>query len=266
MSAGAEPTGHAGEIERAFTAQAGAFEDPARNRVFTTDAHWAIDRIDAAGDELALDVAAGTGLAARRLAGRVRAVVALDATDAMLTLGHAQARAEGTTNVVFARGVAEALPFVDGSFDIVLCRFAVHHFSDPAVVAAELARVTRPGGRVSVIDLVASDDPRVAGEQNRLEILRDRSHTRMLAATELTDLLRSAGLTAIETESRPVVRPLEPWLAQAAPPPEAADEIRTRLRAELAGTAAASGFAPQERDGALWFTQTFCSLVAVRPA
>ena len=266
MSAGGEPAGHAGEIERAFTTQADAFEDPAHNRVFTTDAHWAIDRIGATGDELALDVAAGTGLAARRLAGRVRTVVALDATEAMLARGHAQAVAEGTTNVVFTRGHAEALPFVDRSFDIVLCRFAMHHFSDPAAVVAELARVTRPGGRVSLIDLVASEDPPVAAEQNRLEFLRDRSHTRMLAATELDELLRAAGLTAIDAETRPVLRPLEPWLTQAAPPRAAADEVRTRLQTELAGTAPPSGFAPQERDGALWFTQTFCSVVAVRPA
>lgn len=257
---------HAGEIERAFTAQADAFEDPARNRVFTTDASWAIDRIHAAPDDLALDVAAGTGLAARRLAGRVRAVVALDATEAMLARGQAQARADGVRNVVYILGDAQALPFLPASFDIVLCRFAVHHFGDPAAVVAELARVTRPGGRVSLIDLIAHDDPAVAAEQNRLEILRDRSHIRMLPAAELAGLLDGAGLTGADTESRPITRPLQPWLAQADPPAAAADEIRARLRAESAGDGPETGFTPQLRDGALWFTQTFCSCVGVREA
>lgn len=52
---------HAEEINRAFTAQAEAFEDPGRNRVFTADAHWVFERLPMTGDELVLDVAAGTG-------------------------------------------------------------------------------------------------------------------------------------------------------------------------------------------------------------
>lgn len=75
---------HAGRIERAFTHQAAAFEDATRNRVFTADARWAFDALPRHGDELVLDAAAGTGHAARQLAPSVRAVVALDATEAML--------------------------------------------------------------------------------------------------------------------------------------------------------------------------------------
>ncbi len=54
----------------------------------------------------------------------------------------------------FQEGDATALPFVDASFDLVFCRTAVHHFPDPAVVVAEMARVCRPGGRVAIADLI----------------------------------------------------------------------------------------------------------------
>ena len=118
-----------------------------------------------------LDVAAGTGHVARRLAPSVRAVVALDATRAMLEQG----RAQGVPNVIFVQGDAASMPFLDGSFDMVVSRFAVHHFEDPAVQVAEMRRCLRPGGRLAIADLVA--DPAAAAEQNRLEALRDPSHT-----------------------------------------------------------------------------------------
>ena len=75
---------HAARIARAFTEQAAAFEDPAVNRPFTTDAAWIAEHVAVGPDDLVLDVAAGTGIVARALAPRARAVVALDATAAML--------------------------------------------------------------------------------------------------------------------------------------------------------------------------------------
>ena len=86
-----------------------------------------------------LDVAAGTGHVARSLAPRVRAVVALDATQAMLEQG----KRHGVPNVVFMRGDAAALPFVDQSFDVVVNRFALHHFEQPEVQLAEMRRCGR---------------------------------------------------------------------------------------------------------------------------
>jgi ubiquinone/menaquinone biosynthesis C-methylase UbiE len=59
---------HARRIERAFTTQADAFEDPSRNQVFTSDARWVFERLPLTADDVVLDVAAGTGHAARQLA------------------------------------------------------------------------------------------------------------------------------------------------------------------------------------------------------
>jgi ubiquinone/menaquinone biosynthesis C-methylase UbiE len=237
---------HAREIERAFSQQAAAFED---HSIFTTDSEWLFDRLPLDADDLVLDVAAGTGHVARRLAPRVRAVVALDATTAMLEQG----REAAPPNVLFVRGDAAALPFLDASFDVVVCRFAVHHFEQPREQVAEMRRCLRAGGRLAIADIVA--DPQAAATQNRLERLRDPSHTRMLTATELAAL---AGTDDIEI--RHIERPLEPWLAQTETPEDTAAEIRAALRDELAG-GPATGFRPRDRGGELMFVHALASAI-----
>jgi ubiquinone/menaquinone biosynthesis C-methylase UbiE len=257
---------HAQQIEQAFTTQAEAFEDPSRNQVFTSDARWVFERLPLTADDVVLDVAAGTGHAARQLAACARAVVALDATEAMLARGQAQAAAEGRENVVFMRGDAAALPFLDGSFDVVVSRFAAHHFERPEAVVAEMVRCTRPGGHVALVDLVADEDLDVAAEQNRLERLRDPSHTRMLAAIEIQALLTGAGLESIDVATRPLARPLTPWLEQAQTEEAVRDEVRAALRADVDGEAV-TGFRPSATDdGELWFVQTFASAIASKPS
>jgi ubiquinone/menaquinone biosynthesis C-methylase UbiE len=237
-------------FKKAFADQAEAFEDPRFNRLFTTDSEWLFERLPLHTDDLVLEVAAGTGHVARALAPSVRAVVALDATRAMLEQG----RPAAPGNVVFVEGDAAALPFLDASFDVVVCRFAVHHFPEPERPVAEMRRCLRPGGRLAIADLVA--DPSAAAEQNRLERLRDPSHARMLTVDELAAL---AG--GDDVEVRDVERPLEPWLAQTRTSAAVADEIRAALRTELGG-GPATGFRPRERDEALWFVHTMASVIA----
>jgi ubiquinone/menaquinone biosynthesis C-methylase UbiE len=257
---------HAHAVEQAFAAQAEAFEDPARSRVFTADARWVFERLPLSPEEVVLDVAAGTGHAARQLAATARAVVALDATEAMLARGQAQARAEGRDNVVFMHGDGADLPFLDGSFDVVVSRFAAHHFERPDAVVSEMARCTRPGGHVALVDLVADDDPATAEEQNRLERLRHPSHTRMLAAIEMQALLTEAGLEAVDVATRPLERSLGAWLEQARTPAKAVDEVRAALAADIAGERR-TGFRPRiGEDGDMWFVQTFSSAIAAKPA
>jgi ubiquinone/menaquinone biosynthesis C-methylase UbiE len=234
------------DVERSFTQQAAAFEDPRYNRLFTTDSVWVFERLPLTPDDLVLDVAAGTGHVARSLAPSVRAVVALDATQAMLEQG----RAHGAPNVIFMRGDAAALPFLDESFDVVVSRFAVHHFERPEVQIAEMRRV---GGRLAIADLVA--DPAAQQLQNHLERLRDPSHTRMLTAEELAALVDTR-----DVEVRSVERPLEPWLAQTETPAPAADEIRRALRDELEG-GPTTGFRPHEQHDELRFVHTMASLI-----
>jgi SAM-dependent methyltransferase len=238
------------ERERSFTQQAAAFEDPRFNRLFTTDSEWLFERLPLEQTDVVLDVAAGTGHVARRLAPRVRTVVALDATKAMLEQG----REHAPPNVLFVQGDAGELPFLDDSFDVVVTRFAIHHFKDPRLQLGEMRRVLRPGGRLAVADLIAHTE--AAATQNRLETLRDPSHVRMLELDELAALVETE-----DVEVRDVVRPLEPWLVQTDPAPEAAQEIRAALQAEIHG-GAPTGFRPADQDGELHFVHTMASLIA----
>lgn len=247
---------HSEAIERAFTAQAEAFEDPQYNRLFTTESEWLFDRLPLTSDDLVLDVAAGTGHVARRMAPRVRAVVAIDATEAMLEAGRIEAKRAALKNVVFMQADAARLPFLDASFDIVVSRFAVHHFQDPRVQIGEMRRCLRMGGRLAIADLVCDPDAEVAEFQNHLERLRDPSHTRMLSLEKLADLVGST-----DVEFRDVERTLGPWLEQTQTPPEARAEIREALEAELAG-GPQTGFRPREIDGQLRFLHTAASIIA----
>jgi SAM-dependent methyltransferase len=94
----------------------------------------------------ALDVGCGPGALTARLVERLRAdaVAALDPSDAFVAA--ARARFPGLD---VRRGVAEQLPYADDAFDAVLAQLVVHFMKDPVAGLGEMARVTRPGGRVA---------------------------------------------------------------------------------------------------------------------
>ena len=141
-----------------------------------------------------LDVACGGGIVVCAFAAVVKHATGIDMTQAMLERARALAAEKGVANVTWREGEVERLPFPDGSFTIVVTRFAMHHFLDPAAVFREMVRVCVPGGRIVVVDTYASDAPAKAVAFNRLEILRDPSHARSLTLPELKGLYRTAGL------------------------------------------------------------------------
>ena len=107
------------------------------------------EAVDLRWDERVLDVAAGNGNATLAAARRGGQVVSTDYVPALLDLGQARAQAE-QLQVAFAEADAEALPFADASFDVVLSTFGVMFTPDHARAAGELARVCRPGGRIGL--------------------------------------------------------------------------------------------------------------------
>lgn len=147
----------------------------------------------AAGSRAALDVATGGGHVARRLREAGLEVVSCDP-------------APGMRPDVVCR--AENLPFADGSFDVVACRVAAHHFDDVAAAVSEMARVARE--RVLVVDNLYADE---AAEE--AERLRDPSHVRNYTEDEWRALLAGSEL-AIEhvvVLDKPIA--VEPWLERA---------------------------------------------------
>ncbi|HUL42651.1 MAG TPA: methyltransferase domain-containing protein [Burkholderiales bacterium] len=98
--------------------------------------------------ERVLDVATGTGITALAARGRGARVSGVDFVPELLAVAREKAEAEGFNDIDFREGDAEALPFGDASFDVVLSTCGHMFAPDQPKVAAELARVTRPGGRV----------------------------------------------------------------------------------------------------------------------
>jgi SAM-dependent methyltransferase len=104
--------------------------------------------LDAAGvgpNVRVLDVASGPGYAAARAAARGAVALGVDVAEAMVALAR-----DRHSDVEFRQGDAQALGFPDGSFDVVVGNFALHHFGDPERAAGEFARVLVPGGRLAL--------------------------------------------------------------------------------------------------------------------
>jgi len=94
-----------------------------------------------------LDVACGSGELAARLGEAGWEAWGLEASSHMLGLGRWQGF---DRQILMVRGIAEALPFREGSFDGVLCKGSLDHFADQAAFMGEAARVLRPDGRLVI--------------------------------------------------------------------------------------------------------------------
>ncbi len=103
-----------------------------------------------------LDVACGPGtlsICAQKLVGKTGTVIGLDPSLGMLR----QAREKGVTDIL--RGMAEHLPFPDGTFDFVLMGYALRHVSDLQHTFNEYWRVLKPGGRIVILEISRPNSP-----------------------------------------------------------------------------------------------------------
>lgn len=166
------------------------------------------------GDERALDVGTGAGALAFALAPVVQSVVGVDRVPELLALARVRAATFG--NVEFVEGDATALPFEDATFDLTGTLRTLHHVERPELVVAELARVTRPGGRLLVVDQVAPPDPLDALAVDRFERARDPEHKRLLPEVDLRQLFEWNRCVLLRQQRDVEQRRLEAYLDHAA--------------------------------------------------
>ena len=102
--------------------------------------------------ERVLDIGCGTGIAALAAAGRGAEATGVDINAGMLAVARRKA-----PDVSWIEAPAEDLPFVDDAFDVVLCQFALMFFADRSRALREMARVTRPGGRIALMTWEAAE-------------------------------------------------------------------------------------------------------------
>jgi ubiquinone/menaquinone biosynthesis C-methylase UbiE len=107
------------------------------------------EAVDLRSNQRVLDVAAGNGNATLAAARRFAEVVSTDYVGSLLERGRERAKADRLT-VTFQEADAEALPFPDASFDVVLSTFGVMFAPNQEQAAAELIRVCRPGGKIGL--------------------------------------------------------------------------------------------------------------------
>jgi ubiquinone/menaquinone biosynthesis C-methylase UbiE len=192
---------------------------------------------------IVLDVACGAAHAAEIAAPYVRQVVGVDLTPELLALGAQRLRDAGIANVLLQEGNAAALPFVDASFDLVMCRTALHHMGDPLASIAEMARVCKPGGRFVVSDLVAPNSE-VRDAFDDFHRILDPSHARAFVVDELADAIGAAvGTVDAVDATDPFAIPVHTIFSDVSDP----DRVLAVLDAELDG-GPATGMAPV-RDG-----------------
>ena len=104
------------------------------------------------------------------------------------------------------------LPFPYGDFDLVGCLRVLHHVPRPELVVAELARVTRPAGRILLADQLGDVDPMRSLELDRFERARDPSHTRLLPDADIRGYLEANDLTVTANEVVRERRDMEEYL------------------------------------------------------
>jgi ubiquinone/menaquinone biosynthesis C-methylase UbiE/biotin operon repressor len=100
------------------------------------------------------DLGAGEGAFSLLLAQRAQQVIAVDNSDKMVELGSALAAKQGVTALEYRKGDLEAVPIADGAVDLALFSQSLHHAIHPERAVAEAWRILKPGGRVTVLDLL----------------------------------------------------------------------------------------------------------------
>jgi ArsR family transcriptional regulator len=142
------------------------------------------------------DLGCGTGALAAELAPRVRKVVAVDGSAAMLRA--ARRRTAAFPNVELHEAALEALPLESRSCDAAVLALVLAYLADPAPALREAARVLAPGGRLVVVDAARHEDVAL---QRRMGQLRPG-----FAPGEIEALLAEAGLAAARARALPPAR------------------------------------------------------------
>ena len=236
-------------IVEQFTKQAVPFSQMPHHNDEDTN-RLVIETAGIGSDDTVLDVACGPGLITCAVAGVARHVTGIDITPAMIEEARKRQQSMGLTNMDWRVGDVLPLPFPGPSFSAVITRYSFHHFLEPEAVLTEMVRVCQPGGRVAVVDVFMST-PEQSEAYNRMEKLRDPSHTRALLLAELTGMFHDAGLREMKTAFYKLDVELEKLLTASCTKPDDAQMVRKIFEDDL--DVDRLGVGANRRDGKIHF-------------
>ena len=140
------------------------------------------------------DLGCGEGYLTIETARWARRVLAIDRSEAVIARARALADRRKLDNIDWRQGELERLPADDASVDLALLSQALHHADDPSAALGEAWRITRPGGRVLVLDLRAHDQAWVRGKLgDRWLGFDDQELARLLRAAGFADVTVRVG-------------------------------------------------------------------------
>ncbi|RRS07876.1 class I SAM-dependent methyltransferase [Pseudoalteromonas sp. J010] len=183
-----------------------------------------IEMSGATADDNILDIACGPGLVACEFAKVARHVTGIDLTEKMIEQALCHQKEKGLNNLSWDIGTVYQLPYDSDTFSVVVSRYSFHHLLNPDMALAEMLRVCMPGGVIVIADVALPADKSEAF--NRMERLRDPSHTEALSYDKWKQLLFNSGLKKIRRGSYKVPMELETQLNASFPNPGDDKKIR----------------------------------------
>ncbi|OAT19154.1 SAM-dependent methyltransferase [Buttiauxella gaviniae ATCC 51604] len=216
---------HHDKVDQQFGSQASAYLTSAVHAA-GRDLERLSERLAAFPHARLLDMGCGAGHASFVASAKVKEVVAYDLSEQMLAVVNDAAQTRGINNVTTQCGYAEALPFDDCSFDIVISRYSAHHWHDVGKALREVKRVLKPGGVVIFMDVMSPGHPVLDIWLQTVEALRDTSHVRNYSSGEWLSLFNDAGLISQNLLCDRLNLEFSTWIARMRTPVALAEAIR----------------------------------------
>ncbi|MGH7223081.1 MAG: class I SAM-dependent methyltransferase [Gemmataceae bacterium] len=207
-----------------------------------------------------LDAGCGPGLVGEALLQAGYRVVGVDLSTEMIARARNRCARFGELAVFEQKSLFD--PSLAGPFDGAISRFVLHHTPDPGAFLRRQAELLRPGGVLALCDHTTDPDPTRADWHQRIEVGRDRTHTRNPTPGEMVDLLAAAGLTDLHLVEEPLVLDFDEWFDRGTPA-----EDKATVREWLLSGASARGFRPMlQKDGQVRIEGWLAIVRGVKPA
>ena len=195
--------------------------------------------------DLALDVACGPGELVLGLAPRVKFARGIDITHEMLRQAREFQCERQIANACFDLGEAEQLPYPNACFDLVTCQCSIHHLEKPRLALQEMVRAMKPDGRLMIIDAIAPESDSKFELHNKIDTVRDPSHTESPRLTTLLQMFEELHLEITRQTLKRRERSFNHWMLRAGLDPKHKRYVEARKLLEESAAGDSAGFSPK---------------------